>query len=53
MTEKDCPVNKSLYEMRDLLSILHLIFGGDGWAYDIGYGIHHACKRGERKRPGA
>jgi len=49
MTEKDCPVNKSLYEMRDLFVKPSIwIFGGDGWAYDIGYGgLDHVLASGE------
>jgi pyruvate-ferredoxin/flavodoxin oxidoreductase len=49
MKEKDCPVNKSLYEMRDLFVKPSIwIFGGDGWAYDIGYGgLDHVLASGE------
>ncbi len=41
---KDCgcecdPLCKAIYEDRDLLTKKSIwIFGGDGWAYDIGYG---------------
>ena len=41
---KDCgcecdPLCKQVYDMRDLLVKKSIwIFGGDGWAYDIGYG---------------
>eukprot|EP00933_Yihiella_yeosuensis_P073880 TRINITY_DN8266_c1_g3_i1.p1 TRINITY_DN8266_c1_g3~~TRINITY_DN8266_c1_g3_i1.p1 ORF type:complete len:1881 (-),score=449.35 TRINITY_DN8266_c1_g3_i1:199-5841(-) len=38
--EKDsCPELKQLYQNRDMFGrISHWIVGGDGWAYDIGYG---------------
>ncbi|MCM1359294.1 MAG: pyruvate:ferredoxin (flavodoxin) oxidoreductase, partial [Corallococcus sp.] len=37
LSEKDCLVKKSIW-----------IFGGDGWAYDIGYGgLHHVLASGE------
>jgi len=49
MKEKDCPVNRSLYEMRDMFVKPSVwIFGGDGWAYDIGYGgLDHVLASGE------
>ncbi len=43
------PVTKEIYEMRDLLIKKSIwIFGGDGWAYDIGYGgLDHVLAQGE------
>ena len=39
LKDKDCPHAKAIYELRDhLVKRSQWIFGGDGWAYDIGYG---------------
>ena len=36
---KNHPKLQKLYELRDMFDrISHWIVGGDGWAYDIGYG---------------
>jgi len=48
--EKDShPILKKIHDNADLLpSISHWIIGGDGWAYDIGYGgLDHVLSRGE------
>ena len=35
----DCELGKQVLEMKDMLTkVSQWIFGGDGWAYDIGYG---------------
>jgi len=43
------PVLKEIYENRDILAKPSVwIFGGDGWAYDIGYGgLDHVLAMGE------
>ncbi len=48
-SESDCKVAASLYEMRDLFVKPSVwVFGGDGWAYDIGYGgLDHVLASGE------
>ena len=48
-SESECKVNDSLYEMRDLFVKPSVwVFGGDGWAYDIGYGgLDHVLASGE------
>ncbi len=46
---KDYPLLDQMYEMRDMLAKKSVwIFGGDGWAYDIGYGgLDHVLASGE------
>ncbi len=46
---RDCPYCKQIQEMADLLVKKSVwIFGGDGWAYDIGYGgLDHVLASGE------
>ena len=51
---KDCgcdadPLSKAIYDDRDLLTKKSFwIFGGDGWAYDIGYGgLDHVLAQNE------
>ncbi|MDR0930057.1 MAG: pyruvate:ferredoxin (flavodoxin) oxidoreductase, partial [Oscillospiraceae bacterium] len=51
---KDCgcdadPLCKAIYEAKDLLTKKSVwAFGGDGWAYDIGYGgLDHVLAQGE------
>ena len=51
---KDCgcdadPLSKAIYEDRDLLTKKSFwVFGGDGWAYDIGYGgLDHVLAQNE------
>ena len=51
---KDCgcdadPLSKAIYDDADLLTKKSFwIFGGDGWAYDIGYGgLDHVLAQGE------
>ncbi|MCT8976160.1 pyruvate:ferredoxin (flavodoxin) oxidoreductase [Clostridium sp. CX1] len=45
----DCPTLKEIYENKDfLVKRSNWIFGGDGWAYDIGYGgLDHVLASGE------
>ncbi|GLC32306.1 pyruvate:ferredoxin (flavodoxin) oxidoreductase [Clostridium omnivorum] len=45
----DCASVKEIYENRDfLVKRSNWIFGGDGWAYDIGYGgLDHVLASGE------
>jgi len=39
LDEIDCPLADQIYDMADLFTKKSCwIFGGDGWAYDIGYG---------------
>lgn len=39
LTGKDCPVCKEILSLKQyLIKKSQWIFGGDGWAYDIGYG---------------
>ena len=52
---KDCgcdadPLCKAIFDDKDLLTKKSFwIFGGDGWAYDIGYGgLDHVLAQGER-----
>ncbi len=47
--DADCPVIKSVLANSDLLVKKSMwIFGGDGWAYDIGFGgLDHAIASGE------
>lgn len=49
MKVSDCPHIAELYEMRDLyIKPSVWVFGGDGWAYDIGYGgLDHVLASGE------
>ena len=44
-----CPICKDLYENKEFLSKKSVwIFGGDGWAYDIGFGgVDHVLATGE------
>ena len=44
----DDPILKAVYDKRDfLVKRSHWIFGGDGWAYDIGYGgLDHVLASG-------
>ena len=44
-----CDICKELYSLRDYLVVRsQWIFGGDGWAYDIGYGgLDHVLASGE------
>lgn len=48
---EDCknPICKQLYQYKDLIQArTQWIFGGDGWAYDIGYGgLDHVLASGE------
>jgi len=45
----DCETCKSIYELRQYLVKKSVwVFGGDGWAYDIGYGgLDHVLASGE------
>ena len=45
----DCPFCKDIYENKEFLSKKSVwIFGGDGWAYDIGFGgVDHVLATGE------
>ena len=45
----DCDTCKSIYELRQYLIKKSVwVFGGDGWAYDIGYGgLDHVLASGE------
>ncbi|MBR5284321.1 MAG: pyruvate:ferredoxin (flavodoxin) oxidoreductase [Clostridia bacterium] len=47
--EKGCDLCKAIYENKDFLQKKSVwIFGGDGWAYDIGYGgLDHVLASGE------
>ena len=47
--ECNCAICKDIYELRDyLVPRSQWIFGGDGWAYDIGYGgLDHVLASGE------
>ena len=47
--EKGCDLCKAIYENKDFLQKKSIwIFGGDGWAYDIGYGgLDHVLASGE------
>ncbi len=49
MKVSDCEHVAELYEMRDLFVKPSVwVFGGDGWAYDIGYGgLDHVLASGE------
>lgn len=49
LAANDDPAVKAVYEQRDQLSKKSIwIFGGDGWAYDIGYGgLDHVLASGE------
>ncbi len=44
-----CPICRRIYERRDnLVKRSQWIFGGDGWAYDIGFGgLDHVLAQGE------
>ena len=44
-----CPICKRIYDRRDcLVKRSQWIFGGDGWAYDIGFGgLDHVLAQGE------
>ena len=44
----DIPEAKQIYDRRDyLIKRSNWIFGGDGWAYDIGYGgLDHVLSTG-------
>ncbi len=46
---KDCPLCKEIASMKDMMiKKSQWIFGGDGWAYDIGYGgVDHVLAMGE------
>ncbi len=46
---KDCPTAKRILELKDhLVKRSQWIFGGDGWAYDIGYGgLDHVIANNE------
>ena len=45
----DCPLCKSILDNKDMLTKKSIwIFGGDGWAYDIGFGgLDHVLASGE------
>ncbi|MBV7276868.1 2-oxoacid:acceptor oxidoreductase family protein, partial [Clostridium sp. PL3] len=45
----DCSLVKEIYDNKDfLVKRSHWMFGGDGWAYDIGYGgLDHVLASGE------
>ena len=47
--ENGCDLCKAIYENKDFLQKKSIwIFGGDGWAYDIGYGgLDHVLASGE------
>ena len=47
--DPDCPYSKAILAKKDYLSKKSVwIFGGDGWAYDIGYGgLDHVLASGE------
>jgi len=49
LDEIDCPLADQIYDMADLFTKKSCwIFGGDGWAYDIGYGgLDHVLASGE------
>ena len=47
--EFDCPICKEIVENKDFLAKKsQWIFGGDGWAYDIGFGgVDHVLASGK------
>ena len=50
LAESSDPLLQQIYAQRDYLSKKSMwIFGGDGWAYDIGYGgLDHVLASGEK-----